>query len=326
MKKVILVLFAFIFGALTFAKSIVLDVLWFADLVKNTEYTKYADYEGELNYDTIDAPQDEKLDFLSDEIDFTKKNNLYCTPIYLEGIKDKTLAMMQLEGSGRFPCLRIFRYNKKSKNWTVHFSANGAKGECGLVYPVPDPLRPEHTYFLEIERNFDNKRLTAYNLLFLDANKNKWHKIASACAHYVYNLTDEQKEWISAEIIEKMALFDYSFMGIPEGYPQKIEREIGSRKIVAELYRTSVGYMPSNYSIKIKYGKGVYAIKEGQWGFNIVEKDGKKYLVYIGMGGSGEHRVSTIEDFYLNVLNLDSLENVYHGFVKSEITFVREWE
>ncbi len=66
MKKVILVLFAFIFGALTFAKSIVVDVLWFADLVKNTEYTKYADYEGELNYDTIDAPQDEKLDFLSD--------------------------------------------------------------------------------------------------------------------------------------------------------------------------------------------------------------------------------------------------------------------
>ncbi|MBR3549752.1 MAG: hypothetical protein IKN90_06710 [Treponema sp.] len=197
---------------------------------------------------------------------------------------------------------------------------------CGLVYPVPDTLRSEHTYFLEIERNFDNKRLTAYNLLLFDANKNKWHKIASARAHYVYNLTDEQKEWISAEIIEKMALFDYSFMGIPEGYPQKIEREIGSRKIVAELYRTSVGYMPSNYSIKIKYGKGVYAIKEGQWGFNIVEKGGKKYLVYIGMGGSGEHRVSTIEDFYLNVLNLDSLENVYHGFVKSEITFVREWE
>lgn len=37
MKKVILVLFAFIFGALTFAKSIVVDVLWFADLVKNKE-------------------------------------------------------------------------------------------------------------------------------------------------------------------------------------------------------------------------------------------------------------------------------------------------
>lgn len=29
MKKVILVLFAFIFGALTFAKSIVVDVSWF---------------------------------------------------------------------------------------------------------------------------------------------------------------------------------------------------------------------------------------------------------------------------------------------------------
>jgi len=315
------------------AKSLVPNVLHFAEVVKNSEYTTYADFESTLNYDTIDAPHSEKEEFHTDFVELTKKQNLYCTPIKLYGEKARMLAMMQLEGSGGFAYFRIFRFDKKTKKWTIYFSANGAKGECGLVYPVQNKKK---TLFLEIERNFDNKRLSSYNLLSFSAKEKAWRKIASARACYSYDLTDEQKEWITAERIEQMAAFDYSFLGIDGDHPQKIEREAGNKKIVAELYWTSVARLPSNYTIKIfsrprevfknsgktfEDEKELFALPEIQWGFDIVEKDGKSYLVYIG----GEREFSTIEDFWLTVLDLQTLEVVHHSFVKSKIAFEREY-
>lgn len=338
MKKILIVLLSLLSASALCARSVVPNVLHFADLVKNAEYTTYADFERVLNYDTIDAPHDEKEEFHPDFLDFTKKQNLYCTPIHLGGIKDKMLAMMQLEGSGQFPHLKIFRFDKKKKKWTIFFSADGAKGGCGLVYPVQNK---KETLFLEIESDFDTKRLSAYNLLSFDAKEKSWSKIATARARYEYGLTAEQKEWITAEKIEKMAAFDYSFLGIDGDHPQKIERNVGNKKIVAELYWTSVARLPSYYTIKIlsqarevfktggnKYfenEKEILKVGEIQWGFDITEKGGKSYLVCIGLGDSGESRVYTMEDFWLTVLDLKSLEVVHHSFVKSEIAFGREY-
>lgn len=335
MKKIFLIAILFSVFSVSFlsAKSVVLNVLYFADLVKNTEYTTYADFESTLNYDTIDAPHSEKEEFHTDFVELTKKQNLYCTPIHLDGIKDKMLAMMQLEGSGQFPYLRIFRFDKKTKRWTIYFSANGANGECGLVYPVQ---YKKQTFFLEIASDFDTKRLSSYNLLSFDAKNRTWRKIASAHSRYEYDLTAEQQQWITAERIGQMAAFDYSFLGITGDHPQKIEREAGNKKIVAELYWTSVARLPSYYTIKIfsrprevfknsgktfEDEKELFALPEIQWGFDIVEKDGKSYLVYIG----GERDFSTIEDFWLTALDLRSLEVVHHSFVKSQITFEREY-
>lgn len=319
------------------AKSLVLNVLHFADEVKKSEYTTYADFESELNYETIDAPHSEKEDFHPDFVELTKKQNLYCTPIHINGIKDKMLSMMNLEGSGQFPHFRIFRFDKKAKKWKIYFSANGAKGECGLVYPVQNK---KETLFLEDERDFDTKRLIAYNLLSFDAKNRTWQKIASARARYTYDLSEAQKEWISAERIEQMAAFDYSFLGIEGDHPEKIEREIEDKKIVAELYWTSVARLPSNYTIKIfkrarevfKNGekrfeseKEVFSTPEIKWGFDIVEKEGKPYLVFIGWGSEGEKICSTIEDFWLTAIDLRSLEVVHHSFVKSKISFEQEY-
>ncbi len=335
MKKIFLIAMLLSVFSVSFlsAKSVVLNVLYFADLVKKSEYTTYADFESVLNYNTIDAAQSEKEEFHPDFVEFTKKQNLYCTPIHLDGIKDKMLSMMNLEGSGGFAYFRIFRFDKKAKKWKIYFSANGAKGECGLVYPVQ---YKKQTFFLEIASDFDTKRLSSYNLLSLGAKEKAWSKLASARALYSYDLTDEQKEWITAERIEQMAAFDYSFLGIYGDHPQKIEREAGNKKIVAELYWTSVVRLPSNYTIKIfsrprevfknsgktfEDEKEFFALPEIQWGFDIVEKDGKSYLVYIG----GEREFSTIEDFWLTVLDLQTLEVVHHSFVKSKITFEREY-
>ena len=335
MKKIFLIAILFSVFSVSFlsAKSVVLNVLYFADLVKNTEYTTYADFESTLNYDTIDAPHSEKEEFHTDFVELTKKQNLYCTPIKLYGEKAKMLAMMQLEGSGQFPYLRIFRFDKKTKRWTIYFSANGANGECGLVYPVQ---YKKQTFFLEIASDFDTKRLSSYNLLSLGAKEKAWSKLASAHARYEYDLTAEQQQWITAERIEQMAAFDYSFFGIDGNHPQKIEREAGNKKIVAELYWTSVARLPSYYTIKIfsrprevfknsgktfEDEKELFALPEIQWGFDIVEKDGKSYLVYIG----GKIEFSTIEDFWLTVLDLQTLEVVHHSFVKSKITFEREY-
>jgi len=335
MKKILLIAILFSVFSVSFlsAKSVVLNVLYFADLVKKSEYTTYADFESTLNYDTIDAPHSEKEEFHTDFVELTKKQNLYCTPIKLYGEKARMLAMMQLEGSGQFPYLRIFRFDKKTKRWTIYFSANGANGECGLVYPVQ---YKKQTFFLEIASDFDTKRLSSYNLLSLGAKEKAWSKLASAHARYEYDLTAEQQQWISAERIEQMAAFDYSFLGIDGDHPQKIEREAGNKKIVAELYWTSVARLPSYYTIKIfsrprevfknsgktfEDEKEFFALPEIQWGFDIVEKDGKSYLVYIG----GEIEFSTIEDFWLTALDLRSLEVVHHSFVKSKITFEQEY-
>lgn len=337
MKKICFaLLFVLALSSLS-AKSLVPNVLHFAEVVKNSEYKTYADFESVLNYETIDAPHSEKEEFHPDFVELTKKQNLYCTSIHLDGIKDKMLSMMNLEGSGGFAYFRIFRFDKKAKKWKIYFSANGAKGECGLVYPVQNK---KETLFLEIERNFDTKRLSSYNLLSFSAKEKAWRKIASAHALYSYDLTDEQKEWISAERIEQMAAFDYSFLGLEGDHVQKIEREAEDKKIVAELYWTSVARLPSNYTIKIfsrprevfktsgksfEDEKELFALPAVQWGFDIVEKDGKPYLVFIGMGNSGESSVSTIEDFWLTALDLRSLEVVHHSFVKSKISFEQEY-
>lgn len=337
MKKIFFALLCVLALSSLSAKSLVLNVLHFAEVVKKSEYTTYTDFESELNYETIDAAHSEKEEFHPDFVELTKKQNLYCTPIHLDGIKDKMLSMMNLEGSGQFPHFRIFRFDKKSKKWTIYFSANGAKGECGVVFPVE---YKKETLFLEDERDFDTKRLIAYNLLSFDAKNRTWQKIASARARYSYDLTDEQQQWISEEKIEQMAAFDYSFLGIKGDHPEKIEREIEDKKIVAELYRTSVARLPSNYTIKIfsrprelfktsgksfEDEKELFTLPSVQWGFDIVEKDSKTYLVFIGMGNSGERSVSTIEDFWLTALDLRSLEVVHHSFVKLKISFEQEY-
>ena len=133
-----------------------------------------------------------------------------------------------------------------------------------------------------------------------------------------------------------MATFDYSFMGLKGDHPEIIEREVLDKKIIAKPYYTSVGYMASNFEIII-YKRGdeviknegkafedereILKINEGQWGFNLVEKGNKFYLVYIGMGNSREQRVSTIESFMLNVLDLSTLEIVYSSYINCDIEF-----
>ncbi|WP_191016333.1 hypothetical protein [Treponema zioleckii] len=175
MKKIFLIamLLSVFFVSFLSAKSLVPNVLHFAEVVKNSEYKTYADFESVLNYNTIDAAQSEKEEFHPDFVELTKKQNLYCTPIHLDGIKDKMLSMMSLEGSGGFAYFRIFRFDKKAKKWTIYFSASGAKGECGMVFPVQNK---KETLFLEIERDFDTKRLSSYNLLSFSAKEKAWKK------------------------------------------------------------------------------------------------------------------------------------------------------
>jgi len=314
-------------------KSEIDNILYYTNWIKNHEYTTYENYENELNYTTIEVSDREKCGFLPNEISYTKNANLYCTEIYLDDVKDRLIAMMQIEGSGRFPYLTIFRFDSKKQKWIIYYYGDGSAGNCGLVYPVQNPITGK-TLFFEEERNFDNRRLVAYNLLSFK-NK-KWKKESTARACYVYNLTNDEKKWISSGIIEKMATFDYSFMGLKGDHPEIIEREVLDKKIIAKPYYTSVGYMASNFEIIIyKRGdevlknegkafedeKEILKINEGQWGFNLVEKGNKFYLVYIGMGNSREQRVSTIESFMLNVLDLSTLEIVYSSYINCEIEF-----
>ena len=167
--------------------------------------------------------------------------------------------------------------------------------------------------------NYDNKRLIGYALLEL--NNKAWEEKDSVSVFYSYALSEEDKRWISEKRIEELANFDYSFLGYKEDHPWKISIQCGNKTIVGELYLTSVGYLPSNYTIKIiGNDKKVPYFDECKWGFYTVEKENRYYLVYIAMGeDKGDQRISTIEDFYLNVIDLETMEKIYKNYLQAEI-------
>ena len=64
------------------------NVLRFVDLLENTEFSTYADFEDALNYDTIDGTPDEKFAFSTGMIYFTRKDNLYCVVLLAYSVAD----------------------------------------------------------------------------------------------------------------------------------------------------------------------------------------------------------------------------------------------
>ena len=271
----------------------------------------YDFYEHELNGHTVEDTQATRTIFNEDFLADTKRENLYCEQIFLDDLKGKTFAMMQISGSGWFPYLTIYTYNSRNKKYAVYF-----KSDYRLIIPVTVDAQ---THFIEILTNYDNKRLIGYRLLEL---KNKiWKEKDSVTVSYSYDLSEKDKEWISEKRIEELANFDYSFLGYKEDHPREIKIQCGNKTIVGELYLTSVGYLPSNYTIEIiGNDKKVPYFDEGKWGFYTIEKGNKRYLVYIGMGEeNGERRTSPIVNFYLNVIDLQTMEKVYKNYLQAEI-------
>ena len=289
----------------------------FKQEIKNLENIRqdlktYDFYEHELNKNTVENTEASRSAFDEDRLPATKRENLYCERIFLDELKEKTFAMMQISGSGRFPYLTIYTYDSDRKKYTVYFES-----DYRLIIPVTVARK---TYFIEIITNYDNKRLIGYALLEL---KNKtWEEKDSVSVSYSYDLSEKDKEWISENRIEDLANFDYSFLGYKEDHPWKISIPCGNKTIVGELYLTSVGYLPSNYTIKIiGNDKKVPYFDECKWGFYTVEKENRYYLVYIAMGeDKGDQRISTIEDFYLNVIDLETMKKVYKNYLQANVT------
>ena len=273
----------------------------------------YDFYEHELNGHTVEDTQATRIIFNEDFLADTKRENLYCERIFLDELKEKTFAMMQISGSGRFPYLTIYTYDSDRKKYTVYF-----KSDYRLIIPVTVHAQ---THFIEILTNYDNKRLIGYRLLEL---KNKiWKEKDSVTVSYSYDLSEKDKEWISEKRIEDLANFDYSFLGYKEDHPAEIRIQCGNKTVVGKLYLTSVGYLPSRYKIEIiGNNKKVPYFDECKWGFYTIEKGNKYYLVYIGMGeDKGDRRISTIEDFYLNVIDLETMEKIYKNYLQAEIVY-----
>ena len=275
-----------------------------------SELTRYNDFRDELNINTVENTIDNTELFGEDFIDFTVKENDYCSLVKIDGISQKTYAMMEVSGSGRFPYLYIFTYDPLIKKIKLIYQFNDK-------YVIPIEYKGS-TFFLEIVTKFDNKRLQRYNLLAL--NNGQWNLIESINLTYYYNLSNEDTKWISSERIEQLANFDYSFIGYKEDHPNKITYKLQNKLIQGQLYYTSVGYMASNYEIEILENDKQIENLGSQWGFFVTYTNGKPFLVYIGMGEEpGEERVSSIESFYLNVIDLGTMEKVYRNYIKAQI-------
>ena len=79
----------------------------------------YDFYEHELNGHTVEDTQATRTIFTEDFLADIKRENLYCEQIFLDELKEKTFAMMQISGSGRFPYLTIYTYDSDRKKYTV---------------------------------------------------------------------------------------------------------------------------------------------------------------------------------------------------------------
>lgn len=276
---------------------------------------KYRFYENELNITTVDSNPTTKDLFGNDVINITKKENEYCCIVNIDNVPEKTFALLQISGSGRFPYLTIFTFNKASKKYSIFFQSDSK-------YVIPVNINGS-TKFFEKVTNFDNKRVIGYNLL--EITDGCWKTIDSANTTYLYNLTNGDQKWITLDLIEKLANFDYSFLGYTGSHPNEVTIQVKDVVIRGELYYTSVGYMPSNYDIKIIQNNNIIKNIGNQWGFYTKRDGHSNYLIYIGMGeDKGEQRVSTIEDFYLNVIDLQTMQRVYKSFIQSEIIIIEK--
>lgn len=276
--------------------------------------TTYEDYESELNIHTVERSSGPYTygyrRFEEDSLYFTKKENAYCKEIFIENIKTKLIAMMQISGSGRFPYLTIYSFNNEKNLYEIY-------AEFEYRYLIPIEIDGV-TKFLEIEDNFDIKTTEGYKLLELK-NK-KLYLIDAAKVEYEYQLSTDDKKWISANRLKKMAAFDYSMLGYKEDHPETININRVGKEIIGELYYTSVGYLPSNYSIRILESGTLLKEIESVWGFTIAKKENKEYLVYIGMGEEpGDMRYATFEEFYLIVIDLESMKKIYKSYITSKM-------
>ena len=92
----------------------------FQQNIKNLEkiiqnLKKYDFYEHELNRSTVELTETPRSAFDEDRLPDTKRENFYCEQIFLNELKEKTFAMMQISGSGRFPYLTIYTYDSDRK-------------------------------------------------------------------------------------------------------------------------------------------------------------------------------------------------------------------
>lgn len=314
MKRILISISMIIGFQYAFSESYLLKCISNIDTIFS-DLTKYQHYENELNINIVERNLTNEELFGDDVISYTKKENEYCCVVNIDNVPTKTFAMMQISGSGRFPYLTIYTFDKTSKKYCIFFQSDDK-------YVIPVDINGT-TKFFEKVTNFDNKRVIGYNLL--EIKNGYWNSIESVNTTYFYKLNNEEQKWITLEIIEKMANFDYSFLGYTKDHPNEVVSQVKDKEIKGALYYTSVGYMPSNYDIKIIQNNTVIKDFGNQWGF-LIKRDGQKnYLVYIGMGeDQGEQRVSTIEDFYLNVIDLDTMQRVYKSFIQSEIKIIEK--
>nr|MCR5606717.1 hypothetical protein [Treponema sp.] len=282
-------------------------------------FSKFSNYEEELKIKDADLVSI----FNSDNIEYIKQHNVYCTEVTVDKDNEisKTIAMLQTEGSLRKPYFYLLGLDKSTNKYKLLFESDEK-----TLYPVTENGK---SYFFEQVINFDTKVLEGCNLYIL-SKKNKnyaFEKIEAAKVERNYNLSKEDKKWLSVDDIEKITKFDYSALAYKENHPAMIETKIGDKTIKAKLFHTSVSYLPSNYTIKVYQDDlEIFNSFEGEWGFKLLKNNDKNYLVYIGMGKNGVNpRVGSMSEFLITVIDLDTMGKIYESYVDSDIKYIRQF-
>jgi hypothetical protein len=220
----------------------------------------------------------------------------------------------QIKGSGRFPSLLIFKYDKMNNHFFVSYYREGVNYQPFLY--------ENGLFFCEEFFNRAAGRYERLNLVKIDLGFS-YQLIKSYLIDYTYNLPPEAEKFITIDEIKNVQNQNYEFLNnyIVSGNLS------GSFSLLFNEHKIDVRGRSSNFAdhveIDIYGGNNQKIMFNISWGFTLREIEGINYIAVLGTYGDHEYIVVSPMLFHLVVYELSTLEEVYENSFGEPDYFLR---
>lgn len=228
--------------------------------------------------------------FSVDMFELNLKSVEYSMTQDLDGDGVQEIIVLFIQGSGRYPYFYILKKSTEDTKYRISVFLER--------YIEPAFLKKE-IYFIETIYDFNSGRKLQFNVIKFD-KKLKPNIVMIFINNYEYELSEKISQYISNDIINNIAAFDYSFLGqngLDEFTLNNMEYTLH-----AKINWTSVGYMSTSIDIKATNINGNTKEFKKIWGFNVKRINGFDYLCVLDMGGNNV--ITTITNFRATVYKL----------------------
>lgn len=252
--------------------------------------------------DVVSEPEDDT--FYEDMFELNLKHVDYAFTQDLDEDDIKEIIILFIQGSGRYPYFYILKKDAENSKYKIALRLER------YLKPV---IFDNAFYFIETIFDFDSGRKIQYNVINFDKHL-KFNIFMSFRNHYTYILSEQVGKFISNNIINKIAAFDYSYLGIEEiRNKNEFTIENNEYKLDAKINWTSVGYFSTTIDIKVSNHNGAWKEFEKIWGFTVKKINDVNFICLLEMGGYG--RTSAITSFKITVYNMDNWSKVASDYL-----------